>query len=93
MIASDLHPKYDHKERDEILQGFLKHLLDTTPIYFPANVVQAFPKMLQIYFQSRIDLKDPSSSANRTILQRSIDEDLKRFRGLKLKRLKRLRIK
>ena len=64
LIASDLHSKYDHKERDEILKGFLKHLLDTTPIYFLSNVVQAFPKMLQINFQSRIDLKDPLSSAN-----------------------------
>ena len=29
----------------------------------------------------KIDLKDPSNSANRAILKRSIDEDLKRFKG------------
>lgn len=78
-----MHPRYDHKERDEILQGFLKHLLDTTPIYFTANVLQSFPKILQNYFQSRSDLisKDPSSQQNRTLLKKCVEEDLKRFKG------------
>lgn len=81
-----MHPKYEHKEKDDKLRTLLKSLLDATPFYLPSYVIESFPKFLNDFFtqeqrRPELILKDSSNQNNKATLKTRVDEDLKRFKG------------
>jgi hypothetical protein len=82
----------ENKERDESLRYLLREIVKTTPIYFHDYVLNHFPKLIQEFFlKEQVQLRqeliytDSSNKTYKLYLKKKVDEDYKRFLGIKLK--------
>ena len=91
--ASDLHPQFENKDKDDAIRATLKQIYEMTPIYFPDYVLEYFPKVMQQFIVSEQSKKpnervanermliDSSNKQYKLWLKKRVDDDYQRFFG------------
>ena len=85
LTSTDLHP-LENKDKDDALKNLLNEIMKITPLYFPDQVIESFPKVLSEFFmKEQINVKierfylDSSNVQYKNLLKNKVDEDYARF--------------